>query len=1184
MKKFVPVLYGLLVFPAALVAQQVQTSAVSSGVVFEANKTQWPAPVYYKADIAGGRVFFENHKLTFSLHSLDDLAKAHDDSHENGTDMRNAVIHGHAYEMEFAGAVNQNGTIEGNSKLSWNRNYFTGNDSSKWSAEVPVYDAIRYHSVYENIDLHFYGNSSNLEYDYIVYPGGNVSDIKVHYNGLDAVQIVDGKLVLRTSIGKVTEERPFAFQVIGGVRKIVRCRYVEIHENGKIFFGYEFPGGYDKNEILIIDPVLVASTYSGATQTNYGHCATYDAQGNIYTGALSFGTGYPVTVGAFQVAFGGNTDIAISKLNPSGTNLVYATYIGGANADYPHSMVTNTAGELFIYGSTYSPNFPVTTGAFDEIYNDPNNSFLTDIIVVHLGASGSTLIGSTFVGGAGVDGDNMIFLNYGDDYRGEIVLDAAGDPYVASFSQAANFPVTAGAFDTGLNGIQDGVAFKMNSALTTMLWSTFIGGSQDDAAFGLVLATNGDVYVCGVTKSPDFPTLPGAAQSTFQGGTSDGFIIALTTNGTATSASTYYGTAVLDAVYLVALDLSGNVYCFGQSDAAMPSTPGVYSNPGSPQFISKFDTGLNTILVSTVFGNGNLADNIAPTAFMVDICGHIYAAGWSYNTNGFPLSPNALQTTTDGQDFYLIVLDQDATGLIYGSFFGGTGWEHVDGGTSRFDPNGIVYEAICQVSTNMTTTPSAYSASNLTTNYDIAVFKLDFQAIGVQASASAVPGDTICLGTTMSFNNTTTNAFNFIWDFGDGSAIDTAASPSHLYASAGSYTVTLIGLDSSGCNFSDTFYMPVVVLQSPVVSLGNDSVFCGPVNVMLDATTPGCTYLWSGGSTAATVVATTPGLFWVEVSNGTCTATDSIMLSTAVQPSIGNDMIICSGENIVLDAGNPGSVYNWSTGAITQTITVNITGTYWVDVTSGGCTFRDSLDVAVTLVPQPDLGNDTAVCPSAIVTLAVADPNASYLWSNGSTDLSIDADTAGIYFVTAYVGNCIAYDTLTISYLAYINLGPDVSLCSLPNGVTLDAGNPGSQFLWNTGATTQQLTVNEPGIYYVDIVNNSNCPLHDTIELTGDAGGGMLYVPNCFTPNRDGLNDDFCAESSEVTSIEMMIFDRWGNLIFESHSLSDCWDGKYKGEVVQEDVYAVRIKYTTSCTGTQEYIRNTHVVVLPRKK
>jgi gliding motility-associated-like protein len=1156
---------------STLYGQENQISLVKTGVRFEQNLQQWPAQVLFSTDVTGGRIFFEQQQFTVSLYSLSDLEESHHDAHEKGSDRNKAMIAGHAYRQKFIGA-RTDASLQGKDKRSEIVNYFKGNDPAKWSSNVPVFNGVQYTGLYSGINLDVYSSGGKLKYDYIVQAGADASQILVQYEGIDQLQLRENALILTTSIGEVIEEKPFAYQIIAGKKTEVACVYVL--KNGKVSF--EFPNGYDNTQPLVIDPILVSATYSGSVSTNYGHCATYDAAGNIYTGAISFGPGYPITVGAFQAVFGGQIDIAISKLDPQGSNLIFATYIGGTDGDYPHSMFVDGNNELFIYGSTRSSNFPTTVGAYDQTFNGAG--FDVDIVVSKLNTTGTMMLGSTFVGGSGMDGSNAVWGNYGDTYRGEIICDGAGNPYIASFSASANFPTTPGAYDQTQNGMQDAVFFKMNTTLTALTWSTFMGGSLDDAGYSLRLASTGDLYVCGTTMSNNLPTIGGTLFPSYQGGTKDGFVALLTNNGGSLATSTYFGTSGDDNTYFMDLDNNGDVYIYGSSTNSIPTTVGVYSNPGSPHYITKIDPALTSVIYSTVFGDGSLMSTISPTAFMVDVCQNVYAAGWG-QTTGYPVSGNAIQPTTDGSDFYLLVLQKDAIAMTYATYFGANGgWEHVDGGTSRFDPNGIVYEAICQGAMNMTTTATAYSPTNLAGSYDVAVFKIDFQAVGVNATANA-SADTVCVNQLVTYTNGSINAVQYLWDFGDGSPLDTNMIPSHIYTTPGTYTVILVAIDSASCNIADTVTFPITVLAQPAINLGNDTTICGPFNLTLTATNVGCTYTWSTGANTPTINVNAAGIYWVIADNGYCQATDTIDISVFSLPNIGSDTSLCLGQQLVLDAGNPGSNYTWNTGATTQTIQVNTTGIYWVDVSSGNCSFRDSITVNFLPVPVVNLGNDTAICPGGQFSLDAGNPGSSYVWSNGDVTQVSQIDTAGMVSVTVSLGNCVSSDSMNVEFLPSVDLGRDVSLCDLTNGAVLDAGFPGSQYLWSTGATTQQITVFESGTYYVDIVNASQCALSDTIELTGDAGGGIIYVPNSFTPNNDGKNECFHPVASGVTEFQMMIFNRWGQLIFVSNDYYDCWDGTYKGTLVQEDVYVVKMQYKTLCSD-KLLQKITHVAVI----
>ena len=522
--------------------------------------------------------------------------------------------------------------------------------------------------------------------------------------------------------------KPYAYQVMDGQRTQVKCNYVL--ENNVLTFS--LPSGYDHSRMLVIDPTVVFCSFTGSTADNWGFTATYDSHGDFYAGglvnALMAGTSFPVSPGAYQSVYGGGqgssaieyaADIAIMKFNAGGTSRLYGTYLGGSNNERPFSMIADSADNLVLCGRTHSIDYPVTTGAY-QITNHGG----WDMVVSKLSVNGTALLASTYMGGSGDDGINYdstevgyghLKLNYGDDARSEIQTDLQGNIYVTGSTFSTDFPTTATAIATTLGGMQDGVVFKFNDSLTTLLWSTYLHGSGDDAGYSLAFNNSQtSLYVSGGTNSTDFPVTTGGWQPTFMGDSADGFILKFQNSDPYTvQEGTYVGTANYDQVYGIQVDAADNLYVMGQSlGGAFPVTSGVYANSGSSQFVMKLDSNLSTDLASTVYGSGDpLHTNISPVAFMVDTCGSIYISGWGGNLTlastrsglctGMPVTPDAYQSTTDGADFYFIVLAPEMTSLLYATFYGrNTGttyWEgeHVDGGTSRFDKNGVIYQAIC---------------------------------------------------------------------------------------------------------------------------------------------------------------------------------------------------------------------------------------------------------------------------------------------------------------------------------------------------------------------------------------------------------------------------------------------------------------------------------------------------------
>ncbi|HHG85888.1 MAG TPA: PKD domain-containing protein, partial [Bacteroidetes bacterium] len=625
---------------------------------------------------------------------------------------------------------------------------------------------------------------------------------------------VNGNLVLVTSLGEIQEMAPYAFQEYNGALKKVDCNFNL--EGNRVTF--DFPNGYDAEVELVIDPSLIFGSYTGSFADNFGYTATYDTAGNLYGGGIVFAAGYPTSTGAFQTTFQGGMagnpfpsgfDIGITKFNPAGTAIVWSTYVGGTtNNEQPQSLITTENGDLYIYGRTFSSDYPITTGAYQTLLAGGS-----DIVVTKFSGSG-TLARSTYIGGSGNDGlnihtsffQNSLYFNYGDDARGEIMLDNQANVYIASCTQSNNFPVTSGVLQSSFGGgVQDGCVFRLDSSLTNMAWSTYLGGAADDAAYSIKVDASQNAFVAGGTNSTNFATTNGVVQASAPGGTADGFISQINATGTALIASSYIGTSAYDQCFFLELDAARNVYVVGQTLGTFPVSPGVYSNANGKQFIARYDPGLTTTQISTVFGVGNSTIDISPTAFLVDRCGFIYVSGWGGSVNfqgttvGLPTTSGTFQSTTDGSDVYLLVLDPDAAGLQYASFYGGaTSAEHVDGGTSRFDKELRIYQAVCAgcgANSDFPTTVGAVSQTNNSTNCNLGVFKFAFEPQDVLASYQAITLDS-CAPFPVSFTNNSIGGVSFEWDFGDASPVVNTFNAFHIYQFPGTYTVTLVVTDS----------------------------------------------------------------------------------------------------------------------------------------------------------------------------------------------------------------------------------------------------------------------------------------------------------------------------------------------------------------------------------------------------
>ncbi|MBC7922796.1 MAG: gliding motility-associated C-terminal domain-containing protein [Ferruginibacter sp.] len=748
-------------------------------------------------------------------------------------------------------------------------------------------------------------------------PDADADSIRLRYVGASAVAVQNGQLTIRTSLNTVTETKPYCYQTVAGQVREVAARF-DLADN-QVTFG--FPRGYARAHALVIDPVLVFATFSGSVSDNWGHCATYDAEDNLYSGGTAFGAGFPATNGAFQVRYSGVVDVAILKYNPTGNQLLYATYLGGEEGEVPHSLYVNKKGELLVLGTTSSRSFPVTPNGYDRLFNGgtelpkvgntpsavisgisyPNGS---DLFVVKLVANGSQLAGSTYLGGSGNDGIRLeptVIRNYGDQFRSELIADANDNVYVASVTASANFPVR-NAGQSSYAGNLDAVVLRLNPDLSDLQWSTFFGGRGLDAAYSLRIGGDGSVYAAGVTTSDNLPTQPNAWQSAFAGG-EDGFVVRFRNDRLVQA--TYLGTNAADQAMLLDLDPADNVHVLGLTLGTYPVSAGVYHNPGSRQFIHALDPSLSRTVFSTVIGSGRPTPDLSPTAFLVNECGNIYLSGWggvinqqagnpASSTRNLPVTPDAYRGATDGDDFYVMVLEKEARSFLYATFMGdptpvtnGRG-SHVDGGTSRFNKKGVIYHAICACGgSGFPTTPGAWSNLNRSENCNNAAFKFDIESLKADFdlfdSQNAKNVTTGCAPFALRFVNTSVGGITYEWDLGSLAKSGQSDQVSYTFNQPGEYVIVLKAFNRLTCQKEDTATRTIRVLPANFNVIGNQQV-CKGASVQLKAEW-GNRYVW----TPAT------GLSNANVADPVATPTSTTRYRVTITNESG-----CTGEKDVL--------------------------------------------------------------------------------------------------------------------------------------------------------------------------------------------------------------------------------------------------------------------------------------------
>ncbi len=1116
---------------AQVSAQDSHEEIPHNEIQFIENKGQWPSVVQFQSSVSGGKLWIGDSSILFQLQDLSDLHKAHYDlKNVENPSVKSALI-----QQKFLGSGTDKLLMKEGRSIHY-YNYFLGNDSTKWTHDVHAYSEVEYEHFYPDIHLLWESEKNALKYSFFVEPGANPNEIRWSYAGeFNSVRIRDGRLILKTAIGEIIEQRPFAYQLIDGKKSPVLCSYKE--QEG--IYSYEL-GKYDDEFPLVIDPVLVFATYNGSVSDNFGMTATYGNDGSAYSAGMVYGNNFPIpNANSFDISPNftsiagsyGITDVFVTKYNPTGTNMLWSAFLGGGDmtqgTETAHSLICDSLNNIYVFGATSSTNFPTTAGAFQTTHGGGTTgaNFLfngvyfsgqgTDMYISKIASNGQNLLASTYVGGSDNDGVNYrstalpynsvaaydsLTTNYGDQFRGEIMLDSLNNVYIASCTRSTNFP-TLNAFQAVKSAGQDGVIFKLNAAFSSLLFSSYYGGNNSDACYSVKLDTLGAIVFAGGTCSTNLLGTSGAYQPSFQGGKTDGFVVKLVPSGTSIQKASYVGASNYDQVFFVEIDRLNQIFLLGQSvGGTFPVNNAPYSNPGSSQFILKLNPNLTTNLASTVLGNGSPSINISPAAFLVDICGNMYVSGWGANIlqsvpiSGMPISPNAFQSTTTGFDFYLMVVQNDFSGLLYGSYIGGSlAQEHVDGGTSRFDKNGVVYQSVCGgcgAHSDFPTSPGAWSSSNNSSNCNNLVFKFDFQLIpSASFTTNNVAG---CTDLTVDFQNTSTQLDSYLWDFGNGDTTSVIFNPSITYTQAGTYNVNLYVTDSV-CLLTDTANIQVLVLDSIQLNVLDTISLCSsnPFELVAFHNGTGTQFIWSqsvnltnplNNPNDSTATVATPGWYFIEVSNPYCSKMDSVFLAFDVPLqaffSI-DDTLGCAPFTVNLNNSSTFTTdFLWDLGNGTldsinfnPTVTFSNPGTYSIQLTISDsiCLGQDSYSMAVQ-VSAPLLANlqDTIfLCQSVETTLTpiLTGLGTSYVWSNfadfGDT-LNMDLQNPILslvdpqnqtYYFQADNGYCSVIDSVHVSIFGesiFIQSQDSICITSVLQLQALNNGSGSFTYLWSS--------------------------------------------------------------------------------------------------------------------------------------
>lgn len=556
--------------------------------------------------------------------------------------------------MEFVGA-DKNVEVAGQERLTGSSNYFVGRDPQRWRKNVPGFARVSYRRLYPGIDAAFYGNHHALEYDFIVAPGADPRRLSLRFAGAEGVSLTSaGDLLLHTPAGDVLQQKPVSYQIVAGQRREVLSHF-EVRPDGTIGFAV---GAYDARQTLIIDPVLLFSTFLGGSAADIAWAVAVDAAGNSYVTGYTDSSDFP-TAGPVQPVSAGGRDIFVTKLNPTGSGIVYSTYIGGMGTEEGRGIAVDTAGNVYVGGYTDGSDFPVTPGAFQTGFGG-----VDDCVVFKLNAAGDTLLYSTYLGGNN------------EDPFGGIAIDGSGNAYIGGSTRSLNFPTTPGSYQPALTGFRDIFVTKLNPTGSALVYSTYVGGGNFDDLLAITVDASDQVHFAGRTffnfSVVPYPTTPGAFQSSYDG-IRDAVVTTLNASGSALLFSTLLGGTAFDEAQSIAVDAAGNTYVGGWTFSAdFPTTPGAFQaalagdNDG---FVAKINPTGTGLVYSTLLGGSFVGGTEVVRGLALDSSSNAWVVGNTQSTD-FPAA-GAIQAANAGSsDAFIAKLNSSGSALAFSTYLG----------------------------------------------------------------------------------------------------------------------------------------------------------------------------------------------------------------------------------------------------------------------------------------------------------------------------------------------------------------------------------------------------------------------------------------------------------------------------------------------------------------------------------
>lgn len=817
----------------------VKASFASLPLGFEPNYGQTDPQVKYMAHANGYTLFLTNHDAVFAFHpksSSSERSTGHGPlalPAQNTHDQPNSQA---VVRMQLVGG-NSNAIVAASDQLPGKSNYIRGKDPRNWHTDVSHYSRVSYRNIYPGINLAYHGERSKLEFDFIVAPESNPAPIDLAFNGAQQLAIdASGNLIVSSGAGDVVLHKPVAYQQQSGTHQPVDARFV-LKADNQVHFEL---GSYDRSRELIIDPTVTVTyaTYLGGNTEDDAYAIAFDSTGAAYVTGQTNSSNFPKQGGLPGNTLGLNFAVFVTKLAANGQTLAYSTYVDGGGSDTGTSsgnaIAVDASGNAFVAGGTTSTTLPATAGAFQN-----SNAGGLDAFVFELNPAGNALTSLTYLGGMGGDVANGI------------AVDGSGNVYLVGATTSSDFP-TANPIQTSLVSTSDAFVTKLNPALSTLVYSTYLGGGPADFASAVALDSSNNAYVTGGTGSNTFPTTLGAFQTVCNSCTGtlyNAFITVINFAGSTYNYSTYLGGSNNDEGLGIAVDSSGDAYVTGQTNSSTTfplksAFQSTYGGDPSDAFVSELNPSGSALVYSTFLGG---SANDVGTSIAVDQGGNAYVTGQTGSTN-FPTA-NPTQSTLNknglagDNDAFVSELNSAGSQLIFSTFLGGALDENTPAGGGSGALGGIAVDAKGDsfyvtgntASTDFPFTPLAYQTTNRGVDppkVNAFVANYSQQAFTVSASALTPPSVTPAGSATSTVTIAAVNGFTGSVDlscavsgpsnavspptciFGTNPVLGGSGSSSltvstTLTTSGGVYAITVIGTGPSGMTHSVTVDLTV---------------------------------------------------------------------------------------------------------------------------------------------------------------------------------------------------------------------------------------------------------------------------------------------------------------------------------------------------------------------------------------